>query len=209
MIAVVPVGEQSLPADAVLAVGSVGVGRRGLGAAAERGRRGRAPGPGPDALGASGRHLRVHRVSLGVATVLLPFQRDRLGVAWRRWRSGRFKGGWRSGRLRRKVALAAAVVLLGVWIGLGGRTIREGIRLRASPALGEADLAKAAYEQLAPQLKTGRYKQVVFLDVSEVMWSSMHGGNMIRVFFPGLRADCDGRDGFQAPRRSGPTPRRW
>ncbi len=102
-------------------------------------------------------------------------------------------------RCPRKVALGAAVVLLGVWIGLGGRTIRDGIRLRASPALGEADLSKAAYEQLAPCLKTGRYQRVVFLDVSDVMWSSMHGGNMIRVYFPGLHADCDGRDGFQAP----------
>jgi hypothetical protein len=99
----------------------------------------------------------------------------------------------------RRFALAAAVLLLGAWMGLGGRTIREGIRLRASPALAQADVAKAAYERLAPELQAGQYRQVVLLDVSELMWSTLYGGNMIRLFFPGLRVDCDDRDGFQAP----------
>ncbi len=74
--------------------------------------------------------------------------------------------GWPAGRpLLRKLAFAAGVLLLGAWMGLGGRTIREGIRLRASPALGEADLAQSAYQRLAPQLKAGQYERVVFLDV--------------------------------------------
>ncbi|MCE5267248.1 MAG: glycosyltransferase family 39 protein [Planctomycetaceae bacterium] len=98
----------------------------------------------------------------------------------------------------RRAAVGVAAVFFGVWIVLGFHTIRDGIRLRRSPALCDAELSRAAYEQLAPYLKAGQYKQVVFLGVSDIVWSSMHGGDMLSAFYPGLRADFDGRDNFKA-----------
>jgi len=94
-----------------------------------------------------------------------------------------------------------ASLVFGVWIGFAGRTIRAGIRQRASPALYQADFAKTAYEQLRPHLQTAQYRRIVFLDVSNTMWASIYYGEMIPLFFPKVGAVCDGRDGFQAPRR--------
>ncbi|MEN6458824.1 MAG: hypothetical protein ABFC63_07830 [Thermoguttaceae bacterium] len=109
--------------------------------------------------------------------------------------------------IARPVAIGVSVVLLAVWVGFGARTIRCGIRLRESPALRQAAYSRAAYERLAPELKNGQYRRVVLLGVSDLMWASVHDGNMFRVFFPGVHLDCDGRDGYQSPsgERTGPT----
>jgi len=97
------------------------------------------------------------------------------------------------------VAACTAAVLLAAWIGLSGRTIQAGIHDRASPALFEADLARAAHEQLDATIRSRHYRRVIFFDLSELMWASMQYGDMMQVFFPWVTAQCDGHKGFEAP----------
>ncbi len=103
---------------------------------------------------------------------------------------------------------ATAVVLIGVWIGLAGWTIRSGISRRSSPALYESDLAKNAYDALSPHLLDSQYRRIVFLDLSDAMWASIYFGKMIPVFFPEVEAARDGRGGVETgapPHTTGAT----
>ncbi len=108
--------------------------------------------------------------------------------------------------LRGWAVAVLAIAVFGVWIGLAGRTIRAGIRDRASPALYMADISRNAFETLQPHLQNAQYRRVVFLDLSETMWWSIYFGKMVSVFFPEVDTACDGRDGFEAPKQMRTTP---
>jgi hypothetical protein len=93
-----------------------------------------------------------------------------------------------------------ATLLAVVWLALAGQTIRDGIRRRASPALGEAAVARTIYEQLDSELRTRHFQRVVFLSLSPDVWAPMHNGDMLRVLFPRISADYAGWEGFRPPR---------
>ncbi|MFZ1937371.1 MAG: hypothetical protein WCB27_19590 [Thermoguttaceae bacterium] len=101
----------------------------------------------------------------------------------------------------RGVSIPVATALFAAWIVLASHTICTGIRDRASPALYEADLAKAAYGELHANLQAKKYHKVVFLKESDCLWDSMNGTGMMVVFFPGVSAA--GRDRNDAAARRG------
>jgi hypothetical protein len=91
---------------------------------------------------------------------------------------------------------------------LASQTTLAGIRDRASPALYEADLARAAYEQLDANLRSKECKKVVFLKESDRLWDAMGGPAMMRVFFPSIGVECcDCNDAAESrgPRTSATT----
>jgi len=129
---------------------------------------------------------------------------ERLAARQERVRPTKWFSTWRI------VSIGLAVALFGTWLGLASRTICDGIRDRASPALYEADLAKAAYDQLDANLRSKPYRRVVFLNATEPLQSSMHDNDMIKVFFPGVRVQYDGNDhnnfdAMENPRTSSTT----
>jgi hypothetical protein len=101
----------------------------------------------------------------------------------------------------RGVSIPLATALFAAWIVLASQTICAGIRDRASPALYEADLAKAAYDQLRTGLRAKKYQKVVFLKESQRLWDSMNGLGMMAVFFPGVSVECRDHSGVAVPPR--------
>ena len=47
-------------------------------------------------------------------------------------------------------------------------------------------------------MKGEQYKEVVFLEISDLMWWSIGKGFMIPVMFPGVAVYFDGRVGFES-----------
>jgi hypothetical protein len=73
---------------------------------------------------------------------------------------------------------------LSYWLWFAGATISTGIAQHESPALREATIARAAYDQLQAIIASNHYREVVFLDPTRGMWASTGYGTMISVLFP-------------------------
>jgi hypothetical protein len=97
-------------------------------------------------------------------------------------------------RWRYSIACVLAVSFA-AWAGMASHAIRAGIIHRDSPAMFESDCAKAMYEQLEGYLRSGPYRKIVFLDISELVWASMQYGEMIPALFPGVETDRGDRRG--------------
>lgn len=111
-------------------------------------------------------------------------------------------------RLLKSGVPATALVCSVVWLALAAVTISEGIRDKASPALDQASLAKAAYDQLESGLRSKKYRLVVFVKQPCREWSSMCGTTMTSVLFPDVQVTCvddDGSDKSTSMRTSANT----
>ncbi len=72
------------------------------------------------------------------------------------------------------------------------------VRAARSPSLHQARYAAAAHRQVGAALAGGAYREIVLLDVRELMWWSIGKGAMVPVLF-GVPVRIDGYEGCTAP----------
>lgn len=95
--------------------------------------------------------------------------------------------------------IGGMILLFLVWIGATGVVIRSSVRNHASPALLQAEYSKSVFDTIDPYLRNKTYSQVVFLDISEIVWVSIYYGGMIAVYYPQVDVACNGRGGYEVP----------
>jgi hypothetical protein len=102
-------------------------------------------------------------------------------------------------KMQRGAVVATSVVLFAVWLALAGRTIHAGVRDGASPALQEAAIAKDVHTQLSAKLQAEPRRWLILLDVSDIVWATMHADDWASLYFPNVTVRCQGRHGFNPP----------
>ncbi len=106
----------------------------------------------------------------------------------------RLRDGW-----PRRLAQAALVIGLAAYAWASAAVVQEGVLAHRSPALTQAVYSRAAYDQLVDFTAGKSYREIIFLDTSDLMWWSVGKGVMIPVMFSSVAAQFDGYAGYTAP----------